>query len=352
MRIAIDARLIGGTSTGDSTYWTCLSQALLNLNSGLDLLFLSNQPKPENVPFIPDSQWKVIPAKSSRWWSLVAFPLAARRLGAQIAHAQYGISPLLKNAVSTVHDVSFMIEPSWFAARDRTLLETGVGITSRFAKRIVTVSETSADEIRKYFPKAAKKVRVGHNACPPWIQPLDEATASVLRRRVKVDGKYCLTVGTNWARKNMQLAVQAVEAVASETGLKLVVTGKAGSELNSPHVVSTGYVDTETLSSLYQAATLYLAPSLHEGFGIPLLEAMRCGAPVICGPGGAMPEVAGNAALIMSDYDVGTWAKGIGKLSSDPSKLQELVQRGHGRESQFTWERSAQEHLQVYREMI
>ena len=150
----------------------------------------------------------------------------------------------------------------------------------------------------------------------------------------------------------MQLAVQAAEQAAAETGAKLVVTGKHGVDLASPNVIATGYVDTDTLSSLYQAAQLYLAPSFHEGFGIPLLEAMRCGAPVMCGPGGAMPEVAGWAALIMPDYDVDTWAKGIRKLSGDESKLAELRNLGFEREREFTWEASARKHVEIYRELV
>ncbi|MEI7985256.1 MAG: glycosyltransferase family 1 protein [Armatimonadota bacterium] len=349
MKVAIDARLIGGTSTGDSTYWTCFLQALLEKHPDVELVCISNQEKPKNVPYINNITWHFVPARSSRWWSMVAFPLAARKLGAQILHGQYGISPLAKNGVSTIHDVSFMVNPTWFTKRDEALLRTGVQITSKSAKRLITVSETSKDEILRYFPSAKGKTFVALNACPPWIK---KAPTENVLRRIGIESDYLLTVGTNWARKNMKLALDSTLTAANELNLKLVITGKQGADLKADHIVSTGYVDTETLSALYSGSKLFLAPSLHEGFGITLLEAMRCETPVLCGPGGAMPEVTGTAGFVMQDYDPVTWATAIGKLLRDPSKLNELRTKGIGREKEFTWAQSAEAHYNVYREML
>ena len=343
MKVAIDARLIGGTSTGDSTYWTCFLQSFVELYPEVELVFVSNLPRPMNVPFLEKSSWIVAPAKSSRWWSMVTLPLTARKIGANLVHGQYGISPLSRNGVSTIHDVSFMVDPSWFSSRDFSLLKLGVDMAAKKAKRLITVSETSRQEIEKFFPNAKGKTRVATNACPPWIHRSEESPG--------IGSDYVLTVGTNWARKNMMLAVNAMEQISQETGVKLVVTGKQGAEISASHVVATGYVDTEKLSALYSGAKMYLAPSFHEGFGIPIVEAMRCGTPVVCGPGGAMPEVAGLAALIMADYDVDTWQTAIRKLLGDPSKLSELSRLGKVREQEFTWARSAQAHYEVYREV-
>ena len=274
----------------------------------------------------------------------MTFPLLARKLGTDITHGQYGISPLCKNGISTVHDVSFRVNPSWFSSKDAILLNSGVGISARTAKRIITVSDTSKGEVIHYFPAAKDKVRVAHNACPPWIQPVQ---GNQIVHALGIPDEYLLTVGTNWARKNMKLAVDATK----DLGVKLVVTGKQGGEIGASHVIPTGYVDTETLSALYSGAKMTLAPSLHEGFGITLLESMRCGSPVLCGPGGAMPEVAGTAAFLMPDYDPVTWATAIGKLLRDPSKLSELAAKGIEREREFTWAQSAQAHYDVYREL-
>ncbi len=349
MKVAIDARLIGGTSTGDSTYWTCFIQSFVENYPEVELAFISNQERPINVPFLAKSSWIVAPAKSSRWWSMVTFPLLARKLGANITHGQYGISPLCRNGISTVHDVSFMVNPAWFSKRDQVLLQTGVRVATKSAKRIITVSETSKKEIDRYFPGAVAKTRVAYNACPPWIQKQED---DQIDHALGIKNEYLLTVGTNWARKNMQLALTSTALQCKELNMKLVVTGKQSNELGGEHVISTGYVETNQLCALYTGAKMTLAPSLHEGFGITLLEAMRCGSPVLCGPGGAMPEVAGTAGFVMPDYDPLTWATAIGKLLRDPSKLKELVAKGTEREREFTWAQSAQAHYDVYRELV
>ncbi|MBS1701001.1 MAG: glycosyltransferase family 4 protein [Armatimonadetes bacterium] len=348
MKVAIDARLIAGTSTGDSTYWTCFLEAFTQLYPEVELICISNRSKPLGVPWLENISWLNVPAKTEQWWSMVTLPLAARKVGANLLHVQYALSPLAKNGISTVHDVSFMIEPAWFSVQDQTLLKMGVELASRKAKRIVTVSETSKSEILRFFPKAKVKTRVATNACPPWIQRASPEQVSRVLDSHGITGPYAFTVGTNWARKNMKLAVEATR----EAGCQLVVTGKQGGELAANHVRATGYVDTDVLSALYTSATLYLAPSLHEGFGIPIVEAMRCGTPVVCGPGGAMPEVAGTAGFVMPDYDTATWAKAVRKLLNDPSKLSELSMRGTEREAEFTWSRSAQAHYEVYREVV
>ena len=345
MKVAIDARLIGGTSTGDSTYWTCFLQSLSENHREVELLFISNQERPKNVPWLEKQSWIVAPARSSRWWSMVTFPLLARKMGAEITHGQYGISPICRNGVSTVHDVSFKVNPYWFSGKDLMLLGMGVHNAARRAKRIITVSDTSKDDIIRYFPAATDKTRVAFNACPPWIQ---RKQGNHIVHAPGIPSEYLLTVGTNWARKNMQLAVDATR----DLGISLVITGKNGADSRGEHVIPTGYVDTDTLSTLYSGASLYLAPSLHEGFGITLLEAMRCGAPVVCGPGGAMPEVAGGAGLVLPDYDPATWSKAIGKLLHDPSKLSELKAKGFEREHDYTWAQSARAHVEIYRELI
>lgn len=347
MKVAIDARLVGGTSTGDSTYWTCFLSAFVERFPEVELVCISNQKRPENVPALQNVSWVEVHARSNRWWSMVTFPIAARKLGATITHGQYGISPLCKNGISTVHDVSFMVNSSWFSKRDFSLLKAGVGLSAKTAKKLITVSETSREEIERFFPAAARKTRVAYNAAPDWIQKSSAEKIAAVREKFGIQGPYLLTVGTNWARKNMKLAVDA----ARRAEARLVVTGKQGAELSCANVIPTGYVDTETLSALYTGATIYLAPSLHEGFGIPICEAMRCGAPVLCGVGGAMPEVAGTAALIMPDYDIDTWATAIDKLLHDPSKLKDLSERGTEHEKVFSWERSAKAHYDVYREV-
>lgn len=165
--VAIDARLIGARSTGDSTYWTCLIQALNGIETDLHFLLFSDRPKPEGIQLGPRFGWVHLPSSNRRWWSYVAFPLMARKRGAMALHTQYALSPLAKNGITTVHDVSFLIGPDWFQPKDRILLRLAVSGAVRRAKRIITVSHTSKKEIEDLLVAARGKVDVTYNACPP-----------------------------------------------------------------------------------------------------------------------------------------------------------------------------------------
>jgi glycosyltransferase involved in cell wall biosynthesis len=346
LKIVWDARLVGGTNTGDSTYWTCLLSALARSYADFQLHLVSDRPLPE-IPADPRIHAHVVPARNSRWWSLVTFPTFARRLKPDVIHVQYALSPLVgRIGISTIHDVSFFLGPEWFPPKDAFLLRRTIPITVRRARRIITVSQTSLAEIEHYLPAARGKTDYTYNACPDWIQPVPDAE-QVVGDRFDLSRPYLLTVGTRWARKNMGLAIYAAHAA----GYPLVVTGKGkwgiGELLTGRSV---GYVTVEELSALYSAASLYLAPSRHEGFGIPLLEAFRCGCPVLCSSGGALPEVAGTAARVMPTGKIPAWTDAISNLMNDSSKLDSLRTAGRLREREFRWEDTAAKTLEIYQE--
>jgi glycosyltransferase involved in cell wall biosynthesis len=149
----------------------------------------------------------------------------------------------------------------------------------------------------------------------------------------------------------MNLAIEAIEQ--ADVPHKLVVTGKSGwgEERQSSKLSPTGYVTNPQLSSLYSQADLYLAPSRHEGFGIPVLEAFRCGCPVLASSGGALPETVGNGGLVERSWEPEQWARTIEKLLKDRSTLDDLRRRGYEREKEFSWRETARRTLEVYREV-
>jgi glycosyltransferase involved in cell wall biosynthesis len=160
-------------------------------------------------------------------------------------------------------------------------------------------------------------------------------------------------VGTRWPRKNFSLAVEAFRKVNEANAFELAVTGKFGWGVEStvPGASLTGYVDQQDLSALYSAAELFLMPSRHEGFGIPMLEAWRCGTPVLCSSGGALPEIAGTAAFVEESWEADEWAGTIKRILGDAGKLKAMRQRGEEREKQFTWDKAARETLALYRKV-
>lgn len=349
--VALDARLLTSRSTGDTSYWRGLVQGLGQIEPGLRFLLCSNAPRPSWIPDRPYFSWAEVPG-IGRMWPLTAFPRAAELAGASVVHTQYNLSPLVGNkGVTTIHDVSFFIGPEWFSLKDRTILRSAVPQSVRRAARVITVSETSRQDIERYIPAARGKVRVTYNALGDNIWPLAREDAEkVVRERLQIAGPYLLTVGTRWPRKNMGLAVEASRLA----GCRLIVAGKEGwgAERDGEHVRYTGFVSDQELTALYQCASLYLAPSRHEGFGIPLLEAWACDCPVVCSTGGALPEVAGDAALVVESWEPDEWAGAIRGLLGDSSKLERLRQQGRERLRQFSWRDTAEKTVGVYHEVI
>lgn len=352
--IAWDARLVGGTSTGDSTYWTGLLHGFSQMERPPRLLLISNNDRPSSVPWREEWEWRVLPAKGplgSRLWSYLMFPRLAKKLGAGVVHVQYSMSPLIKNGITTIHDVSFFVGPEWFGAKDRLILQRSVPAAARRAKRIIAVSETSRGEIERFIPAAKGKVRATLLAPAPWIEPVEKAHArSYVAERFGEQGPFFFTVGTRWARKNQELAVAAVEALPDNLPHRLLVAGKNPSPFSGSRTRSLGYVTNENLNYLYSAAEGFIFPSRHEGFGIPALEAMRCRTPVICGPGGALPEVVADAGIVLPDFETQTWTQALVKLTEGSSNL--LTDRGAERASQFSWLSTAAATMDAYQEVL
>jgi len=352
--VAIDATLVGSERTGDATYWTCLVEALGEVESEFDFLLLSNAPKPSVVPNLPGNfRWVALRSAHPRWFSMVTMPLAARRLGAKAFHTQYSLSPLARNGITTIHDVSFFIGPEWFKPRDRAILQRFVPSSARRAKKVITVSETSKRDILRYIDVPAKKIDVTPLAAPQVFKPAGQEGEATLES-LGIVRPYILSVSAQWPRKNFDLAYGAVELLPDSVLHRLVVTGKFewGARPKSDRVIPTGFLPQSELPALYSFASLYLCTSHYEGFGIPILEAMACGAPVLTSAGGALREVAGDAAVVMDAMDASSWAAKITSLLDDSSMLEELRRRGLERASQFSWHETARRTLKAYSEVV
>jgi glycosyltransferase involved in cell wall biosynthesis len=353
--IAIDATLVGGVTTGDSAYWTGLLRGLAEVESEFAFALLSAAPKPESLNLPEDRfRWVQLRGRPGRWFSLMTMPRAARRLKAAAYHTQYNLSPMVgRTGITTIHDVSFCIGPEWFRQRDLMLLRRFVPASARRARMVITVSESSKAEIVRYLGIPASKVVVTYNAPAPQFRPVGSEAVTQTLARLGIERPYLLTIGARWPRKNIRLAIEAAGLLPGDLPHKLVIVGKEmwGDEGTCARVVSTGYLPDEDLPALYSGASLYLCPSHHEGFGIPVVEAFACGTPVLCSAGGALREVAGDGAEVMGDMTAPAWAAKIAELLGDSSKLSTMRQRGFERASQFSWAETAKRTLEVYREV-
>jgi glycosyltransferase involved in cell wall biosynthesis len=271
-------------------------------------------------------------------WGL---PRALRRLGAALVHTQYAI-PLRSPcpAVVTVHDLSF--ERGLQSRRDRIIFKQVVPHAVRAAARVLTVSERTKNDLVELYDVEPEHVVVTPNGVDPAFRPGESDVAG--------DGPsapYALAVGAIQGRKNQLAAL----AAAKEVGLELVVVGPTkdehvAAELAERGARLEGYVATERLAELYRGAACLVQASLHEGFGLPVVEAMASGTPVVILPDPALVEVAGDAAAVVTEAGL---ADGIRRALAERDRL---VAAGLERVKAFSWEASARATVQVYVEAL
>lgn len=348
IRVALDARLVETQSTGDTSYWRGLITALEKIApADVQIVLYGMGPRPEG--FAPALEWRTVKAKSSRVWSLVDFPRFAQAEGADVIHTQYNLSPLVGDrGVTTIHDISFLINPSWYSLKDRILLLTQIPRSVKRAAAILTVSETSRKEIEARLPAARGKTFVTPNALDPTFRPPDrDAAQKTVRAQFGLSQPYLFAINSRWKRKNISLLYQAWSKLDLATAPALVTCGPG--ESYGPGHYHLGYVEDEHVPALYAAAECFLLPSFHEGFGIPLLEAFAARCPVIASTGGAIPEVVGRAAQLVDSFRPEDWAGAIREVLAGSGTVQERVRMGLDRVNAYSWIDTANRTLEVYR---
>jgi glycosyltransferase involved in cell wall biosynthesis len=270
-------------------------------------------------------------------WYPVTLPLAARRL--DVLHCPTFRAPPYprRPLVVTVHDLAVLRYPEAFNRWTRTYSRLTLPRIVRAAARLVAVSEFTKRELVELLGAPEERVRVIPNAVGAPFTPDGPAA----------EGRYVLAVGTLEPRKNLRRLVQAV----GRAGFELRVVGRrgwGGVELDGSAVRWLGEPPDAELASLYRGALCVAYPSLYEGFGIPVLEAMACGAPVVTSVGSATEEVARDAAVLVDPLDVDALAAGIGEAID---RREELSRRGRERAASFSWAESARATAAVYREV-
>ena len=268
----------------------------------------------------------------------VTLPRLLRRLGAALGHFQY-VLPLALScpAVVTIHDLSFEREPSLMSRKDRIVFRRAVPRAARKAVRVLTVSERTRRDLRELYDVPDEKIVVTPNGVDPAFTPSNTLS----------QGDYVLVVGAVQERKNPLAALAAADAA----GLPLVVAGPAkdealARELELRGARVTGYVAQDELVRLYRGAACLVQPSRYEGFGLPVLEAMACGTPVVAVPEPALREVAGDAAVWAEEREL---ADGIRRAVTERERL---AAAGLERARLFSWRETARRTLDVYRKAL
>jgi glycosyltransferase involved in cell wall biosynthesis len=364
MRIAIDARTLASPKTGDRTYCLNLTRALARVDRRNEYLLYTACETPLADVGAANFRQRLLAARPEWSWTPVALPRAARADRCDLVHVQYIVPPYCPAPlITTVHDISFRRHPRWFPVKHALLLNLLVPLAMARAERVITCSEYTRREMIELYGTEPEKIVVTPYAADPIYRPVAaEVARQAVRERFNLRHPYILSVGVLQPRKNLPRLVEAYTRIAREVPQHLVLVGKEGWAFEAlrkrvarsgvtSRIHFTGYVADADLPPLYAAADLFVYPSLYEGFGLPPLEAMACGTPVVTSNTTSLPEVVGDAALTVDPRDAGALAAAIAEVLTSPERRAELIQRGLARAQQFSWERTAEETVAVYEEV-
>ena len=369
MRIALDVGPITAMRTGVGNYCHYLLKHLLALGTGdVFLGFSSGSVRVELGAMAHKVRCRHFPLPTRvvyRLWDHLAWPKVDTWLGgADIYHAtNYFLAPTQSaRRVVTIHDLAFMAAPELCSPKISGLFARHVGRFIQEADAVIACSESTKADILKFCPVDASKVRVVYEAVDEDFSAMDRDEA---RQRVQAQfalaEPYILFVGTLEPRKNLPLLLKAFARIANDVPHALVLAGGTG--WNAGPIFETiellkladrvrllGFVRTTTdLSALYSAADAFAFPSRYEGFGLPILEAMTCGCPVVAADNSSIPEVAGGAALLCPADDEKPFAKALRAAVSDEALRARLSDAGREQAKRFSWRLCAEQTMAVYR---
>lgn len=362
MRVVLDARTLDDHFPGIGRYTFHLAQALDQVAPDLDLTLVVN-PRARSTRFPPLEQAlphvRLIPvphspfAPQSQW----LIPRLVRHLRPDLYHSPYYVLPYLTPGpvVLTVHDTIPTRFPAYFSPPRRLLIRTLKRVAIRRACWLLADSATTARDVITFFGADPARVTVAPLAPASQFRPQPPDVIAALRARYQLPERYVLYLGSDKPHKNLTTLLQAWPQLAEEAargpGLLLVLAGPLSSRppwSTLPAVRVLGPVPEADLPALYAGARAFLFPSLYEGFGLPALEAMACGTPVLCSRVPALVETMGDAAVLLSPTDSEAWARALHRVLMDDALCARLSERGLDHARTFTWECTARLTVEAY----
>ena len=361
MLIGIDAsRAAVAQRTGTENYSLNLVRHLVALDRKNSYRLYLNRPPSRNLQSA-NCELRVMPFP--RLWTHLRLSLEMMRHPPDLLFVPAHVLPIVhpRASVVTVHDLGYLYFPHAHRPLDRLYLDLSTRHNARAAAHLISDSQaTKRDLVERYSVDPAKiaVVYAGYDAAA--FRPVrDRAAIEAVKARYSIAGEYILSVGTLQPRKNLARLIEAFASLQiADCKLQLVIAGKRGwlyKEIFAQvhqlgledEVIFTGYVAGSDLPALLSSASLFVMPSLYEGFGLPVLEAMACGVPIVCSNVSSLPEVAGDAAVLVDPLDVGRMAAAMERVLSDEELRAELRERGFEQVGRFSWEKCARETLAV-----
>lgn len=369
MRVGIDAHCLGQRKTGNETYTYNLVKELGLLEpDGVDyVVFLTSKASRNGgVPKSGQTRTKLIYPETPYLRIPVGFALQSRTEKLDVFHAQYLLPHHLRcRTVLTVHDVLYERFPEFFTRADYYRNRIGVPWSCRRASHIITVSESSKNDLVSFYGLNPERITVTYHGADECYRPIDTERAKEYLRKYGVEEDFILYVGAIQPRKNLPRLLRAFAQLKLKRSLphKLVIVGpkawlsaeafrSLADHSAKDDIIVTGYVPRPDLPYFYSAATVFVYVSIAEGFGLPVLEAMACGAPTITSLGSSLEEIAGGAAVLVDPLDDVAIASSIESVVLDPSRRAKLRAQGLARSAQFSYRKMALQTQAVYRQLI
>lgn len=367
MRIGIDARLTHYRQAGISRYTLQLIEALARCDAQDEFVILQSFKSREPILNGPNFVTRRLLTPSHHRLEQFALPIELSTMGLDVLHSPDFIPPFRRNcrSVITIHDLVFILYPQ-FLDKDAARYYGQIDQAVRRTDAIIAVSEATKKDIIRLVGVPERKVTVIYEAASPVFRPIKTPElVQRVRDRFSIHSDFILFVSTIEPRKNVPTLLKAFRQFLDNYRLdtKLVLAGAKGwlydevfrlvAELKLEEEVSfLGRVSTEELVWLYNAAQVLVAPSIYEGFGLTPLEAMACGTPVIVSNVSALPEVVADAGLLIDPYDLDELSVAMWRMLSDSDLRASLIEKGLKRASYFSWDKAAQQTLDLYHSLM
>ena len=365
MRIGIDAHSIGSYKGGNETYtWNLVKElSLLDTDGDEYIIYLTNGGTCDGLRSNGHFRQRHIRPAAAYLRIPIAFPLESRMRKLDVFHAQYFLPPSLKcRSVLTVHDICFEHFPEFFTRSDNLRNRLMIPWSCRRADRIIAVSEATRRDLVEIYGLDPERISVIYEGAGEEYKPLDrEVCRERLRTAYHITEPFILYVGNLQPRKNLSRLLMAFGELKTKDRIphKLVIVGKKAwlydgifetlrKQKLEDQVVLTGYVGAEDLPLFYNATAFLVYPSIYEGFGLPVIEAMACGAPVITSCGSSLEEIGGGAAILVDPYSVSSIASAVEKLATDSDLQEDLRRRSLANASRFSFRKMAEETQYAY----
>ncbi len=368
MKFAIDAHHIGLRKTGTETYVYNLVRhlALLEPNGERYLVYLNPRQSVKGVESNPAFETRTIPTAIPHLRFAVFYPVESWRTSFDVFHSQFSVPPLLRSrSVLTVYDLAYERFPECFSPKMRRQMQIFVKWSCHRADHIITISESSKRDLVEIYRLDPKRVTVTYPGPGEDYKPMDvEQAKRHLQEAYGIEAPFILFVGNLEPRKNLARLLEAFGQLKRNDRIscKLVIVGQkiwladkifetVRTHSLEQQVLLTGYVPSADLPAFYNAASLLIYPSLFEGFGLPVVEAMACGTPVITSFGSSLEEIASGAAVLIDPYSISSIVAAIEKVINSADVQRDLREAGLARAARFSFRRMAEQTRSVYQHL-